>query len=501
MSDQLVEEGWLAPAHPGPRRVHVAVALAVGVVLLAGWFLATMTWKADPGDGAGVVPIAVNDVGRAARTDVNEDLATEVRTSRGVDYLVVSATESGAAGTHGSREVEATLPAGVDAERVTLRVVGKTDDVRNDRDEFGRPSARVRLGGAEEDLRIQLLIPVSMLTLPKGESASVGPLEQVTRPLDEAARIDADQLRTLDDLRSKSRWLLPLALVLAVGVPLLLWRRARRAFFSMRRPGPGKEFDSAPPSSLDPVGAAVLVAGAGPVDVAAAFAGHVLDLVERRQLLMKRTMAVDPGAGALIGLGHAEEFGDDAAVDALRAVALDDGITVAVTDSRAKLRHIPDAEQDAWFLHVAARERFEGMVDRVATQRLVLVAGMLGVIGLVALVAGFGTDLAGRQALAWLLVAIALPAAVTVGLWARDAASWRIVTRERRTERAQWIAWREVVGTTSGPALDQRNLPVIAATGSTAAGIRAVAGPDAVALDAVTTTTIDGLKAMIADDA
>ncbi|MCW2921513.1 MAG: hypothetical protein JWL76_1387 [Thermoleophilia bacterium] len=500
MSERLVEEGWLAPARPGPRRVQAAIVAVLAVLTLAGWFVSTMTWRADRGSGPKVVRLEVNEVGRAARTDTRQDVPTEVRTSRDVDFLVVQATASGDASASGARDVQVTLPAGVDGDRATLRVVGSSDKVTMHRDELSVPSATVELGGAEEDLQILLLLPASAVRLPADKRASVGPLSKVTRPLDRAARTDEAQLRTLSDLRDKAPWMVPLLFALSVGAPLLLWRRARRAFFSMRRPGPGKDLDSAPPSSLDPVGAAVLVAGARPVDAAASFAGHVLDLVERRQLLMKRTMSVDPGAGALIGLGHAEEFGDDAAILALRAAALDDGMTVALTDSRAKLRRVPEPEQDAWHLHVAARQRFEGIVDRAQTRRLVIIAGALAIVAIGAFLAGLLTDALGTRALLWLAAAVALPAAAAIGLWARDAATWRIVTRARRLERAQWIAWRGVVGTPEGPALDQRNIPVIAATGDSAAGIRTFAGPDAVALDAVTVKTIERLKSMIADE-
>lgn len=495
-----MDEGWLAPARPGPRRAHVAVAVVVGLLALAGWFLTTMTWRSGDGGPDRVVGIELNEFGRAIRTVEQRDLATEVRTSNGVDYLVVRTTVSGEHARSRSLVVGAQLPTGVDPERASLRVVGSLDAVRAVADPDDHDiAARVELAGAQDDLQVLLLVPASLLDLPPDKARSVGPLSAVTGPLDAAARRDAHAKRTLEQLRDRSPWLLPLLLFGAVGVPLLLWWRTRRRFFSMRRPGPGKDFDPAPPSSLDPVGAAVLVAGARGVDADAAFAGHVLDLVERRQLLMRRTLDADPGAGVLIGLGHADEFGDDAAVDALRAAALPDGITVAVTDSRAKLRRVPELEQDAWHLHVAARERFEGVVDRVDPRRLLVFAVVLAMLAIGALVAGFATDMPDRRALLWLAAATAAPAAVSLALWARDAASWRIVTRARRNERAQWIAWRSVVGTSAGPALDQRNLPVIAATGTDLPGVGSFAGPDAVALDAVTTRTIRSLRAMISD--
>src|SRR5690606_22363814 len=90
-------------------------------------------------------------------------------------------------------------------------------------------------------------------------------------------------------------WVAPIVLLAGVVAPLALWRLTRRRWFSMRVPGPGTELDTAPPSSLDPIGAAVLVAGARPVDAGAALAGHVLDLVERRQLPMRRSTTTPPG--------------------------------------------------------------------------------------------------------------------------------------------------------------------------------------------------------------
>lgn len=499
MSEPLVDEGWLAPTRPGPSRRVAVVLVLVALLGFGAWFLATMTWRS--GSGAGdrqVTVLELNEFGRAAIGGTTRELPVEVRTSRGVDYVVVRhRIENRASGT---QRVSVRLPAGVDPERATLRVVGSLDDVRIRHNELGVPRADVTAGGPTDDLRVALVVPAELVTLPADRQQSAGALRDVTRPLDLAARRETSQLETLERLRSNVPWLLLFVLGAGVAAPLLLWRAARRSFFSMRRPGAGKEFDSAPPSSLDPVGAAVLVAGARPVDAVAAFAGHVLDLVERRQLVMRRTMDVDPGAGALIGIGRVEEDSHDPAVRALRSIALDDGITVAVPDSPGKRRRVPEHERDDWHLHVAARERFEGMVDRVDGRRQRIATIVLGAITIASIVGGIATDLPARRATLGLVAVLVAPAAISTALWMLDARRWRIVTRARRLERAQWLAWRSVVGTTGGPALDQRNIPVIAATGAAASGIRTFAGPDAVGMAAVTTKTIEGLKAMISDE-
>ena len=496
-SDPLVAEGWRSPDRRGPSRVQaIAAALTAIVALGAVWLFLLRDTSSGVDDRSPSTVVEVNEVGRAAVVDESRDLPTEVRTDRGVDYLVVR-TELDARADGGHR-IDVRPPAGVDPERVTLRVAGSLDDVTIDTLP-GIVRADVELGGADDDLDVVVTMPADLLALPADGRAPVGDLDEVTAPLDRRASRDADQIRSIDRLRDVAPWLLPVLALLGAGVPLLLWRRAARAFFSMRRPGPGTQLDAAPPSSLDPVGAAVLVAGARPPDAAGAFAGQVLDLVERRQLLARRTMDVEPGAGVLVGLGHAEEVTGDAAIDALRAIALADGVTSPLPDSPSKRRRVPEAERDAWHLHVAARARFEGMVDRIDTRRLAIAAGVLALAGLVALVLGAATDLAARRAASWLVTAATITPVLVLTLWIRDARRWRIVTRERRLERAQWLAWRAAIGRPDGPQLDQRSLPVLAATGTRLDGVRTFAGTDEVGLSAVSTKTIETLRAIIAD--
>ena len=471
MSTQLAEEGWLAPANPGPARRHVAITVGVGGVALLAWMTFALGWtEPDTSDRPVEVQVAADGVvridGRAAEV--------EVRTRGGTSFLVARATRSGDTRTDIALEADP----GVDRERIAVRLVPAS----------GR------------DDRLRVLVAISTDSLPDlgAVPRARGTLRKLTQPLDDRAdRVQADA-RVRDRLRS-SWWLISLTgLAGAVCAPLLLWRRTQRGRFSMRRPGSGTELEVAPPSSLDPVGAAVLVAGARPVDASAAFAGHVLDLVERKQLLMRRTLDPTHGTGVLIGLAQADEL-DDWGVHALRSVALDDGLTVAVPDSHSKLRRAPVADRLGWEQHVAARGRFEALVDRFDTRRLLIASTVAGLLALATLVAGLLADLPGLRAAWWLGAALTLPAAVALAMWMRDARTWRVVARARRLERAQWLAWRAAVGAPDGPVLDQRNLPVVAATGRALAGVRTFAGPDAVALDAVTAATIVSLRAMLHD--
>jgi hypothetical protein len=91
-----------------------------------------------------------------------------------------------------------------------------------------------------------------------------------------------------------------------------------------------------------------------------------------------------------------------------------------------------------------------------------------------------------------------LPLGIVLGAWTLDARRWRIVAKERRHERAQWLAWRAAVGTSEGPTLDPRNIPLIVATGPIGGMIRENALKDAVGLEAVTIRSVEALRAMCA---
>lgn len=487
MNSLLLEQGWVAPADPGPTRRTSIVVLGIGAALLVLW------WLLPAGGGARLVSAFTDVDPVAARLRIEEDgtarltiggddassaMRRELRTVRATRFLVV----------RGSLEapddrpitVVVTTPAGVDADRVAIRLLQP----------HGHDSSR--------DARVLVTLRADLLP-DAAKLRSAGTLAEVTDPFDERIAAVRTDRRRYDQLQDGWWWIIPVGLTLAVAVPLLLWRRARRRGFSMRLPGAGVEPATEPPSSVDPVGVAVLIAGARDVDVGAAFAGHVLDLVERRQLRMRRTATeADGGPGVLIGLGRADELEDEgAAIAVLRAIALDDGLTVVLPDASVKHVVAPADEREAWHQHVAARERFERVVQRTHAPRIALALIVAGILALAAASAAIINDGVGARSLAWLVIVLAAALMITLGAWSRDVRRWRVVTRSRRTERAQWLAWRDVIGTADGPTLDQRNLPVVAAAGCSDDVVRASAAASAVGLDAATGATFAALRTMV----
>ena len=478
---RLVEEGWVTPADPGPGRRWRGGAAILAIPMLTWLALVFFTTTTS---GAKTIEVRVADDGSArarltksefTTRKFDEPLDTEVRTSRGTRFVVVR----GAVPASGSEDVEirVTAPIGVDEELIAAR--------------YGAPRA------GERDGRVLVSIPAG--SMPDVTGTSAGSLRDLTAPMD--VRVEA----TRRDERLRHRfedgwwWIAPGGVLVTIVAPLLLWRRERRRFFSMRVPGPGKDLDAAPPSSLDPVGAAVLLAGARPVDAGAAFVGHVLDLVERRQLRLRRNTNPDAGLiGAQLGLAHADEEAvpDDAAVAALRSVVRDDEVTVDVPDDARKARALPADLCGRWHDHVAARSRLERGATSYPAPRVAAAAAAAAAFAVAGGVGAVFAPYPGGQLAGWLVLALALPLAIVLGAWMRDARRWRIVARERRLERAQWVAWRRVIGTKDGPALDQRNVPLIAATGPVDGLVRASAPKDAVGLDAVTIHTIETLRAM-----
>jgi hypothetical protein len=430
------------------------------------------TWEVRVADdGAATIRLVESEV--TARKAEHE-LDTQVRTSRGTRFLVV---HGDVPGVHdGDVRIRVDVPVGVEEDLVATR--------------FGAPRAG-------DEARVLVTLPAS--SLPDAASRSAGSLRELTVPMDERVRETQRSSRTIDRLQDGWWWIAPLGLLASVVAPLLLWRRERRRFFSMRVPGPGRKIDEVPPSSLDPVGAAVLLAGARPVDAGAAFAGHVLDLVERRQLRMRRNTNPDAGAiGAQLGLAHADEEAvpDDAAVAALRRVVRDDDVTVDVPDEPARANVLPADACARWHDHVAARARFERAAIAYPAHRVAAAAAAAAVFAVAGVVGGIASPYTGGMLAGWLVVALALPLAIVLGAWARDARRWRVVARERRTERAQWVAWRRVVGTTDGPALDSRNIPLVVATGPVDGLVRERTTKDSVGLEAVTIRTVAALRAM-----
>lgn len=472
---RLVTEGWVAPADPGPTRRATIAVLASSVVLMLAWLLA-------PGVGLSLlegdrdvrtVRVRIDDRGRA--TIDGARAATEVRTSRGTRFLVVQVP------LRGERRVRARIdaPVGVEEELVAVRVLDPP--------------------GTARDGKLLVTMPASGIrSLDKAPVA--GSLGALTSDLDADIRAERRDRRLERRVRAGWWWITLLGVLTSAGVPLWTWRRERRRFLDMRVPGPGRKIDTVPPSSLDPVGAAVLMAGARPIDATAAFAGHVLDLVERRQVRMRRNTRPDEGrVGAQLGLAHAEEERpEDIAVAALRTVVREDEVTVELPDDTSAVRKLPDEACAAWHQHVAARARFERAsvgypAPSIAAAATASVAfAIAGVAG--ALLAPYpGGRIAGA-----LVVALALPLAIVLGAWARDARRWRVVARARRNERAQWVAWRQAIGTVEGASIDPRNIPLAVATGPLDGLLPDHVMADAVGMDAITPRAVAALRAMCA---
>lgn len=485
MTSRLVEEGWIAPEHPGPlRRTAVMLAL-VAVAAIAGWAVWLLV-VASPSNGPRrTVTLDIAELAKEA----------EVRTTGATRFVVLRRTL--AAGNR-YRVTTTSLP-GLDPRAISVRVLSDGARVLTITGDEAPPVVDVdpRRG---QKVRLLVVVPADGLST----AAPAGRLSDVTRPVDEAREDAVATYRRVSTLRGWLPWLVVLGPLLAVGLPLLLWRRARRSTFNLRVPGPGKELGGEPPSSLDPVGVAVLAAGAADVNEGDAFAGHVLDLVERRQVRMRRMESSGEGPGVVLGLANVEEgaIADDPAVTLLRSLADadGDGVTVTLPEATSARRSAVPAQRVAWGSHVAQRARFERMTIDGNAGRVRLATEVLGTVGVLAVIEALRTSSDGRAALAWLVAAVALPATFACIAWARDARSWRVVARGRRVERAQWRAWRESLGASDGPELDQRSLPLFVAAGGRGELVRAVADPGAVALDAATQSTIGMLRAVVGSE-
>ncbi|MCW2928419.1 MAG: hypothetical protein JWM86_2387 [Thermoleophilia bacterium] len=482
MTSRLVQEGWVAPEFPGPERRAAVVLASVSVAAVVAWAL-WLVFAASPIGGA--------------RREVTVDVAAgaahgEIRETQRSRFVVMRRTLPA-----GHRYlVTSTFPAGVDARSISIRALSPGARVRASRTKTGLPRLQVdpRRG---ESVRVVTVAPAGGIA----PGAARGSLRAVTAPLDRERAASRATVERVSSLRSALPWIVVLGPLLAVGVPLWIWRRTRRLTFSMRVPGPGKAPGGEPPSSLDAVGVAVLAAGARDVDVADAFAGHVLDLVERRQVRMRRIEPAAGERGVVLGLAHVEEgaIADDPAVAVLRSIVDEDGDAATVTLPEAAANHkvAPATHRIRWGATVDDRARFERMVTDGNAGRVRLATEVLGTIGVLAVIEGFRSGGEGHAATAWLVAALTLPATITCIAWARDARRWRVVARARRVERAQWRAWQEALGVGDGPALDQRSLPLLVAAGGRPELVRATAAPTAVALDAVTVDTIEALRAVV----
>lgn len=476
MNPRLVAEGWACPADPGPGRRQLLPIVVGGALALLAWGLLGTGWLGDrlAGEGRDVVVQVAAD---GAVTVDGRSVDTELRERSGVPFLV---GEAQVGGDEGDRlRVRTRVAGGIGPDQVVVRELLPHGTARD---------ARLLVTVAADALADPPALPGSVDSLPA--------LRERTDPFDARALEVRGDRELRDALRRAWWWMVPLALVVACGLPVLAWYRMRRRTFNLRVPGAGRDPDVVPPSSIDPVGAAILVAGARPPDEAAAFAGRVLDLVERRQLPMRRSTTTPPGAGALVGMHHAEEL-DDVAVELLAGLLPPDGSSLHLPDD---VRAVPRLGADArarWHEHVDSRAGFERLVDRPPASRLQSVAVALALVALAAVVVGITRDLPGRTAIALLVAAVAAVASATMAAWSLDARRWRTVARDRRTERAQWIAWRRARSADSAAELDDRSLPVLVATGRDLPGVRSATTADAVGLAAVTTRTVAALRAIV----
>ncbi len=465
MSDPLVEEGWRWPERPGPRPLIVAALLALACGLLAAWHAWPAGGLAERDQSPRIVSVRVTGDG-VIRVDGARRPA-ELRSRGDVRFLVARARMAS------DRPLRVRLESDVDG--VIVRTLRPLDGDR---------------GFALVEVPVHALdhVPVGVV--------DAGDLREITTPFDKAVRHARDARHLRDRVRDAWWWLAPLVLFFGVATPMMLWRSAAKRFHSMRRPGPGVDLGAAPPSSVDPIGAALLVAGCGRLDLGAAFAGHVLDLVERRQLPARRSVATPPGAGVLIGLHHIEDV-DDIAATLLAAASNDDEMSIFLPDSTAvDGPQLAAADRRAWREHVASRAAFERLLDVARTSRLGFASAIGAIVALGMVGVGFVVGPGGVRAVAMLVGVLVALAAVTGVAWLRDALRWRVVARSRRVERAQWLAWRDAATTADGAGSDPRNLPLIAVVGASSDAIRAHASADAVDLAAVTYRTVQALADM-----
>lgn len=476
MNPRLVEEGWVHPADPGPGRRELLPIVVAGGLLLLAWGLLGTGWLGErfaPEPRKVIVAVAANgDVAVDGRR-----VEMELRERSGVAFLVGEVRVGG--DERDPIDVRTRLADGIGAGQVVVR--------------------ELRPHGTARDARLLVTVAVEALAQPPELPASIDSLPSLrdrTEPFDMRLIEVRDDRRLRDAMRDGWWWIAPLGLLVVAGAPLFAWRRMRRRTFDQRVPGPGRAADLAPPSSIDPVGAAILVAGARPPDDAAAFAGHVLDLVERRQLPVRRSATTPPGLGALVGMHHADEQ-DDVAVGLLAELVPPDESSLHLPDDLRAVPSLGAAARARWHDHVDGRAGFERLVDRAPVRRLRVAAAVLGVVSVAGAIAAVAWTLPGRSAVALLVAALAAIASATVAAWALDARRWRTVARGRRTERAQWIAWRSARSADPGATLDDRSLPVLVATGRDLPGVRAAATPDAIGLAAVTTRTVAALRATI----
>lgn len=469
MNELLLKDGWIHPADPGPSRAIKAVVVCLSLCCALVWCALVLRPAIVFGkrQAAQTVDVAVSGDGLITINGSNRP--TSIRSRGGVNLLI----SEGRGPNNGRRvKVNVSTPEGIDADSVAVRVLQPWNG----------------------DNRARLLVTIPSSLLDVKAPADIKPLIDKTNPFDLLVAKEHDDYRRLLTLRDYW-WLAAILMIIVAAIPMMLWRRAARRFTSMRVPGPGKDPSLAPPSNLDPVSASIMVGGAGTIDFRNAFAAHVLDLVERKQLPMRRSISTALGAGVLIGLHRMDQV-EDLSIDLLSALTEDDELTVILPDRIDRVRRFEAGERKIWLEHLRARANFERLVDgpsfRVLRLALVVSVAMFLVSMVLTLLApGVGA----LATWSWFTLCSFI-VMVVLGLWLRDVLTWRVVARNRRTERAQWLAWRDLAESSPELSADDRNIPLLVATSSSLSNIRSVASAQAVDLACVTVRSIEALRMM-----
>ncbi|MCW2961891.1 MAG: hypothetical protein JWM90_2278, partial [Thermoleophilia bacterium] len=310
--------GWITPAKPGPTRRDVLLLVGVAATLFLLWSLFGTGWLTNRGDDDKrvdevVLQLEPDGTIRAATNDGDAADATwpiEVRSRAGVRFFVAR-SRGEVTDTSGPLRISVDVPAGVARAAPTLRVLAPGHRVRLRRDKDEVPTALVDDFTPGDELTVMVTLPARQL---RGLS-DVGPegeLDAVTRPFDDAIAGNRDDQAKLRRLRGDAWWLALLGIVVTALVPLFLWRRARVDFLRIGAiPAASTKLPTGPPGKGHAVDAAVLTRGTRGVDPASAFAGHVLDMVGREQVRLRRTLDPREGSGVRFGIASASALEQD----------------------------------------------------------------------------------------------------------------------------------------------------------------------------------------------
>ncbi|MCW2955463.1 MAG: hypothetical protein JWO69_332 [Thermoleophilia bacterium] len=513
----LASAGWLTPARPGPtRRVALLLlaACAAGFALWAAFGTGQLSAAVADEPQVREVTLRLGGDGRIRAGSAQSGEASVLER----DGSRFTFTRLSVAPGAGTTRFTVDVPAGVPASAPTLRVRADGRRVTLRRTKDGDvPSATVEGLDAGEEVAVVVTVPARLLADMRDREAT-GTLDAQTRPVDaEVAGNRADQER-LTWLRDAAWLIAALGVLLCVVVPLVLWRRARLRFFHIGAvPRAGKDVPAGPPGSMPAVDAAMLTCGTRRLDVADAFAGHVLELVDRELVRLMRTLDPREGNGVRFGLaaardrimeeGAEREQGaeqqrvlDAPAVHLLAAMSGDSGETAVLADSSTRLAtrltdpRVEPARRE-WAAAVERHARSLGYVEEPRYRRLfvaAVVAAAVGAVSVVAALVAWGSP--GARATMLLAGVAALALAAVLEWWRRDARRWRRVAPLRMTERGRWLAWRAALGREGAPPADVRALPYAAATGKVDRVAPATAAPAAVGLAAATPATIEALR-------